>query len=195
MPDAGALWYLLAPETAIANTRIPLKKQWPYFILVFAAPILAVMWWWGLFTTPGLQLTSSQPYRYAYVDYTGPYSQVGDQQHALEFQLQQQGIAPLGKITLILDDPRTTPQKAGRARIGYLIAAGDTPKSPILVDDLPARQVIQVTIKGHPLITYGKAYGALLTYLEQQGMTLRLPTVERYDRSILTVEMPVENTP
>lgn len=153
------------------------------------------MWWWGLFTTPGLQVITSQPSRYAYVDYTGPYSQVGDKQHALEFQLQQQGIVPLGKITLILDDPRTTPPKQGRARIGYLIAPGETPKPPLLVDDLPARQVIQVAIKGHPLITYGKAYGALLDYLAQQNMTLRLPTVERYDHSILTVEMPLESTP
>jgi len=195
MPDAGALWYLLAPETAIENARIPLKKQWPYFILVFAAPILAVMWWWGLFTTPGLQVVSSQPVRYAYVDYTGPYSQVGDHQHALEFQLQQQGITPLGKITLILDDPRSTPPKQGRARVGYLIAAGATPAAPVTVADLPVRKVVRVTIKGHPLITYGKAYGTLLAYLEQHGMTLRLPTVERYDHSILTVEMPLENAP
>jgi GyrI-like small molecule binding domain len=172
-----------------------LKKQWPYFLLVFALPILATLWWWGLFATATVDVVAQVPYRYAYLKAQGPYSKLIAKRGEVELALRQQGIAPAKSITIIFDDPRSTASDQRSARTGFLIAPGTTPKSPLETDTITSRQVVQVTIKAHPVFAYGKAYGALLDYIQQHRMILRMPTLELYDASVLTVEMPLEKNP
>jgi len=170
------------------------KKQWPYLFLA-GVVILATLWWWGMFRSAELLQTTSQPHRYAYLEATGAYSKLADKQNEVAFELRKHGITPLGMFTLMLDDPRTTPHKALRARTGYLIDGESNPQPPLAVDTVPARPVLQASIKAHPLFAYGKVYGALLDHLAAQGKTLQLPTVERYEGSVLIVEMPTEAVP
>jgi effector-binding domain-containing protein len=173
----------------------PLKKQWPYFLLAFALPILATLWWWGLFATANVEVVAQEPYRYAYLTAQGPYSKLIAKRGEVELVLRQQGMVPTKSITIIFDDPRSTPSDQRSARTGFLIAPGITPKPPLETDTIPSRQVVQIRIKAHPVFAYGKGYGALLDYAQQHHMTLRMPTLELYDASVLTVEMPLEKNP
>lgn len=172
-----------------------MKRQWLYFLLAFALPTLGILWWWGLFATPTIEITERGPYRYAYLNAEGPYSKLVTKRGEVEGELRQQGVELKRSITIIFDDPRTTPADQRRARTGFLIDAAFTPKPPLEMGTIPAHRVLSASIKAHPVFAYGKAYGALLDYTRQHNMTLHMPTVELYDASVLTVEMPLETNP
>jgi len=166
-----------------------MNKQWPYFILAFVLPILVVFWWWGAFSTPDVQTLQRPALRYAYLVSEGDYSKVEDKQREVGDMLKQQGIEAGQAITLIEDDPRNTPAAKRRAQAGVVISAQANPKTPLLVGDLPERRALIVSAKGHPFFVYGKAYGALLNYLDQHGMKLQLPVAESTHANTLTIEM------
>ncbi|HSI22363.1 MAG TPA: GyrI-like domain-containing protein [Methylophilaceae bacterium] len=172
-----------------------MKKQWLYFLVAFALPTLGILTWWGLFSTATIEITERGPYRYAYLSAEGPYSKLVTKRGDVEGVLRQQGVELKRSITIIFDDPRTTPTDQRKARTGFIIDEGYTPKAPLETDTIPRRRVISASIKAHPVFAYGKAYGALLDYTRQHNMTLHLPTVELYDASVLTVEMPLETNP
>lgn len=170
-----------------------MKKQWPYFLLAFVLPLLLVLGQWGLFTTATVETATLGPYRYAYLEEQGDYSKLAEKQREVGVLLANQGIQRGKGLALILDDPRTTPSSQRKARIGYLIDASANPAAPLLVDEVAARPVLVAQVKAHPALAYGKAYAALLDYTQQHGLALRLPLLERYSSSVLTVEMPLEN--
>lgn len=172
-----------------------MKRQWLYFLLAFALPTLGILWWWGLFSAPSIEIAERGPYRYAYLPIEGSYTKLVAKRDEVEGELRQQGVERKRSITIIFDDPRATPPDQRRARTGFLIADGVTPKPPLETDTIPARRVITASIKAHPVFAYGKAYGSLLDYTRQHNMTLHMPTVELYDASVLTVEMPLETNP
>ena len=172
-----------------------MKRQWLSFLLAFALPTLGILWWWGLFSTASVEVAERGPYRYAYLEAEGPYSKLVTKRGEVEGALRQQGVELHRSITIIFDDPRITPDDKLRARTGFLIASDFTPPAPLKVDTVPARRVLSASIKAHPVFAYGKAYAALLDYTQQHHMRLRMPTVELYDASVLTVEMPLETAP
>lgn len=176
-------------------TASPVKKQLPYFILVFLLPVLLMLWWWGMFSTASVHETVRTSYRYAYLEAQGPYSKLANKQDEVLFELKQQGVAADGQLTLLMSDPRTTPHEELRARTGYLIPADVEVKAPLNVEEIAASKVVVASIKAHPLFAYGKTYGALLDYCQQHQMSLKLPTIEIMDNSVLRVEMTLENTP
>lgn len=168
------------------------KKQLPYFLLVFLIPILLVLWWWGLFSTAEVEIAERGNYRYAYLEAEGPYSKLSSKQEEVLHELVEQKIKPGPEITLIFSDPRTTPYKELHARAGFIIDADAQPVAPIQVDTVPLRKVFVAKIKAHPLLAYGKTYSKVLDFVEAKDTTLNLPTVEIVDDSVLTVEMPLE---
>lgn len=172
-----------------------MKKQNIFFLLAFLLPTLLVLWWWGLFRSATIKVAERGPYHYAYLEAQGAYSKLASRQQEVAFELRKQGIAAGSSFTLILDDPRTTKTDERHARTGYLIDTGATPRPPLAVETIPARRVVVVQIKAHPLIAYGKAYGTLLDYSKKQGEGLHMPTVEIYSSSVLSVEMPLEMKP
>lgn len=172
-----------------------MKKQWFNFLLAFLLPTLGILWWWGLFSTPTVEITESGPYRYAYLGAEGPYSKLVERRGEVEGVLRQQGVELKRSVTIIFDDPRTTATDQRRARTGFIIDEQLVPRAPLEVDTVPRQRVIRASIKAHPVFAYGKAYGALLDYTRKHNMALHLPTVELYDASVLTVEMPLEPTP
>lgn len=169
------------------------NKHWPYFLLVFALPLLLVFWWWGAFSMPAVANVSRPALRYAYLTSRGDYSKVEDRQREVLDLLKQQGIAAGRAITLIEDDPRTTPGSKRRAQAGIMIAENaPTLKPPLMDGRLPQRQALVVSARAHPFLAYGKAYGALLDYLKVNEMALRLPVAETTHQSTLTIEMTLQ---
>jgi len=150
-----------------------------------------MLWWWGLFSSASLEVADRGGYRYAYLEAQGVYSKLASKQGEVLFELKKQGISPGAEITIVLTDPRTTPHDELKARTGYLISATIEPKAPLMVDTIPVRKVAVAQIKAHPLLAYGKVYSALLDYTKAHSTTLQLPTVEIFEHSVLSVEMPV----
>ncbi len=130
-------------------------------------------------------------YRYAYLEAKGAYSKLSSKQNEVLFYLKQQGISPGAEITLVLSDPRSTPYNDLQARTGYIVANTAEVKSPLNVDQIPVRQVAVAKIKAHPLLAYGKAYSALLNFTQAHEISFHLPTLEIYNKSVLSVEMPI----
>ena len=126
---------------------------------------------------------------YAYLISTGDYSKVEEHQHEVRDLLKQQAIAAGQALTLIESDPRTTPATQRKAQAGVLIFGDVHPKPPLLEGTLPDRVALVVSARGHPFFVYGKAYGALLDYLKQHGMALKLPVAETTRENTLTIEM------
>ncbi|HSI96631.1 MAG: GyrI-like domain-containing protein [Methylophilaceae bacterium] len=172
-----------------------MKKPWISFLVAFALPILGVLTWWGLFSSAKIEVTERGPYRYAYLEAEGPYSKLGSKRGEVDKQLREQGVEPGSAIAIIFNDPRSTERDKRRARTGFIIDDGVIPKEPLKTTILPKRKVVSASIKAHPVFAYGKAYGGLLDFTKQHDMTLHLPTVELYDASVLTVEMPLETSP
>jgi hypothetical protein len=44
------------------------KKQLPYFVLFFVLPVLAMLAWWGLFSSASLEIGTSPTYDYVYLE-------------------------------------------------------------------------------------------------------------------------------
>ena len=169
-----------------------MKKQLPYFLIVFLVPVIAVLWWWGLFSSAKVEIAERGGYRYAYLDAQGVYSKLGKKRGEVLFSLDQQHIEAGPEITLMLSDPRTTPHDQLKAQTGFIIAADAMPQAPLKVATVPIRKVAVAEIRAHPLFAYGKAYSALLEYAKAHDTTLHLPTLEIFHDSKLTVEMPLQ---
>lgn len=169
-----------------------MKKQLPYFLIAFLVPVIAVLWWWGLFSTATVQVAERGDYRYAYLEAQGVYSKLSKKRNEVLYELKQQNIEAGAEITLMLTDPRTTPHEQLKANTGFIIASEALPKPPLKVATISARKVAVAEIRAHPLFAYGKAYSALLDYSAKHGTTLHLPTLEIFHDSKLTVEMPLD---
>lgn len=168
-----------------------LNQHLRYFVIYCAIPIIAVLWWWGMFSSAEIVEKNAPAYRYAYLEVEGPYSKLSNKQAEVAALLKQQHIEYTSPITLMMSDPRVTQYKQRVARTGFLLNADGEVAEPLKLDTLPARTVVNVSIKAHPLFAYGKAYGALVKYCEQRGAGLQLPTVEIVEHSQLTVQMPL----
>lgn len=181
----------LRSYVVIEKKQFFVKKQLPYFLIVFALPIIAMLWWWGLFSSASVAFVKSNGYHYVYLEATGAYSKLSDKQNEVLFYLKQQGIAQGAEITLMMTDPRTTPYKNLQARTGYVVDKNAPVKPPLLSADVPPQQVVLAKIKAHPLLAYGKTYSALLDFTQAQNILFHLPTIEIYNKSVLSVEMPL----
>ena len=169
-----------------------MKKQLPYFLVAFAVPVTLMLWWWGLFSSTALEVGARGDYHYVYLEAQGVYSKLASKQDEVLFELKKQGIKPGAQVTLVLTDPRTTPHDDLKARTGFIVPADAKPQAPLLVDDVPLRKVVVASIKAHPLFAYGKTYAKLLEYTEVNHTNLHLPTLEIFEHSVLSVEMPLE---
>ena len=119
----------------------------------------------------------------------GDFSKLPEAQQTALRELKHQKIETGAPITVLLTDPRTTAHKEWAARVGYLVPADTKIIEPFKLADIPARRTVIVQVRAHPSLAPGKAYAALIEYLDAHGMKLVLPTVETYQGSELTVEM------
>lgn len=155
------------------------KKQWPAFLLAFVFPILAVFWWWGGFNTVEVSETVAGPYRYAYLDYEGPISNMRKSQRAALDKFTEARVAAGDTISVILTDPRAS-HGTVRAQLGYVLADG-APVPPGLKEGrIERRPVYAARVQAAVLLAPSKAYQALADTLKPLGKDLVMPTVELY---------------
>lgn len=165
-----------------------MKKHWIPFLLAFVLPLILVFWWWGGFNQASFELVQRGPYHYAYMSQKGDYYKLPEKQQEVLKLLQQQEVKAGAAVTLLLNDPRSTPKRDWSAQVGYLVDAGTQVSEPLFMGSVPVRQVVEVRVKAQPLLAPGKAYSALLDYLDEHHMKLNLPTVELYQEGVLTLE-------
>lgn len=166
-----------------------MKKHWLPFLLAFVLPLILTYWWWGGFNKASFEIAQRGPYHFAYMNQKGDYSKLPDKQQEVLGRLQQQGVAAGTPITMLLNDARTTPKRDWIAQTGYLVDAHAKVSEPLAIGDVPARLALVVKVKAQLLLAPGKAYAALMDYLDAHKMQFRQPTVELYQDGVLTVEM------
>ncbi|MDP2828004.1 MAG: AraC family transcriptional regulator [Sulfuricellaceae bacterium] len=168
-----------------------MKKQWLPFLLAFVLPLILIFWWWGGFSQARFETTQRGPYRYAYLTQQGDYAKLPEKQQEALTRLQQQNVKTGTPIALLMSDPRESAKRDRMARVGYLVEEGVQVEAPLAIDTIPARQVLLVEVKAQLLLAPGKAYSALIDYLDDKQMQLKLPTVELYRDGVLSVEMNI----
>lgn len=186
----AGLWYFRALLALEWDGR--LKKQWLYFLLAFAVPLVSIFWWVGGFAEVRVEPDQTRgPYHFAYLDHSGDYAKLPERQLEALRALQAQGIAQGAAVTLMQNDPRSTARDKLAAQTGYLVAADVRVREPLKLADVAARRVVVAQVRAHPRLAAGKVYAALLRYLDEHGMKLKLPTLEIYQNNELSVEMDI----
>ena len=156
-----------------------LKKQWPAFVLAFVLPLLGVFWWWGGFSAVDVTESEAGPYRYAYLDYEGPISNMRKTQRKALDEFNAAKVEAGDTISVILSDPRAANGKVS-ARLGYTLAE-DAPLPKGLEEGrIERRPVYSAQVQAAVLLAPSKAYQALSDALKAQGRTIAMPTVELY---------------
>ncbi|MHB1143809.1 MAG: hypothetical protein ACYCZS_02800 [Thiobacillus sp.] len=155
------------------------KKQWPAFVLAFILPLLAVFWWWGGFSAVSVTETEAGPYRFAYLDYAGPISNLRKTQRKALDAFNAARVEAGDTISVILTDPRAASGKV-RAQLGYTLA--DTAPVPggLKEGRIERRPVYRAQVQAAVLLAPSKAYQALSDTLEPRGRAIVMPTVELY---------------
>jgi hypothetical protein len=155
------------------------KKQWPAFVLAFIVPLLAVFWWWGGFNSVSVTETEAGPYRYAYLDYEGPISNMRKTQRKVLDEFNAAKVEAGDTISVILTDPRAASGKVS-AQLGYVLA-DDAPLPDRLKEGrIERRPVFSAQVHAVVLLAPSKAYQALSDTLEARGQSIVMPTVELY---------------
>lgn len=155
------------------------KKQWPAFVLAFIVPLLAVFWWWGGFNPVSVTETEAGPYRYAYLDYEGPISNMRKTQRKVLDEFNAAKVEAGDTISVILTDPRAAGGKVS-AQLGYVLAE-DAPLPDRLKEGrIERRPVFAAQVHAVVLLAPSKAYQALSDTLEARGQSIVMPTVELY---------------
>lgn len=155
------------------------KKQWPAFVLAFVVPLLAVFWWWGGFNSVSVTETEAGPYRYAYLDYDGPISNLRKSHRTALGHFTAAKVAAGDTISVILTDPRAGDGKV-RAQVGYTLAENAPIPDGLKEGRIERRQVVAAEVQAAVLLAPSKAYQALSDTLEARGLAIVMPTVELY---------------
>jgi hypothetical protein len=155
------------------------KKQWPAFVLAFVLPLLAIFWWWGGFRVVSVTETEAGPYRYAYLEYEGPISNMRKTQRKALDEFNAAKVEAGDTISVILTDPRATHGKV-RAQLGYVLADAAPLPEGLKEGRIERRPVYAAQVQAAVLLAPSKAYQALSDALASQGKPLSLPTVELY---------------
>ncbi len=166
-----------------------MKKQWLAFLLAFVVPLLLIFWWWGVFNSATVEMAQRGPYVYAYVDNVGDYTDLPQRQQKMLQTLHDQGVREGASVMVLYDDPRVTEKKKLRARVGYMVDPAARVHDPVKLAEVPLRRVVLVRVNAQPLMAPGKAYSALLDYLDKNHLPFKLPTLEIFQNRELSVEM------
>jgi effector-binding domain-containing protein len=156
-----------------------LKKQWPAFVLAFVVPLLGVFWWWGGFNAVTVSETEAGPYRYAYLDYEGPISNMRKTQRRVLDEFNAAKVEAGDTINVILTDPRADEGKV-RAQLGYVLAEDAPLPQGLKEGRIESRSVYKAEVHAAVLLAPSKAYQALANVLESRGKAITMPTVELY---------------
>lgn len=164
---------------------------WVGALLAFVLPLLLIAYFLGVFARPQVQVTETGPYRYAYLPFQGPYYLVNDNLQKLKKTLVLGRVPHGAALGVFYDDPRSVPEKARRARAGFILPMDAQVPAGVASDVIPRRRVVMVQVEAHPAIAPIKTYRALDEWLKTQGVAMHWPTLERYGPGqVVTLEMP-----
>ena len=155
------------------------KKQWLAFVLAFILPLLAVYGWWGGFNSASVTETEARPYRYAYLEYEGPISNMRKSQRAVLEKFTVSKVVAGDTISVILTDPRAANGKV-RAQLGYVLTDTAILPEGLKEGHVAQRRIYAAKVQAAVLLAPSKAYQALSDSLESSGKTIVMPTVEIY---------------
>ncbi len=155
------------------------KKQWLAFVLAFILPLLAVYGWWGGFNSASVTETEAGPYRYAYLDYEGPISNMRKSQRIVLEKFTASKVVAGDTISVILTDPRAANGKV-RAQLGYVLTDTAILPEGLKEGHIAQRPIYATRVQAAVLLAPSKAYQALSDSLESSGKTIVMPTVEIY---------------
>lgn len=155
------------------------KKQWPAFVLAFVLPLLAVFWWWGGFNSVSVVETEAGPYRYAYLDYEGPISNMRKSQSKVLGKFMAAKVEAGDTISVILTDPRAANGKV-RSQLGYILADDAPIPEGLKEGRIERRPVYAAHVQAAVLLAPSKSYQALSDSLATRGKAIAMPTVELY---------------
>lgn len=173
-------------------------KRFIPFLVAFALPLIGIYAWWGGFSPVTIQEEAWRgPYTYAYLEQTGDYSKLPDQQEKVHKGLRVMGITAGHAITVLYSNPDVVNVNDRKARTGYLVPAGSVVQAPMRLDTIAARPVLLARVRAAVLLAPSRAYHALDSYTQARGRGIAMPTVEIYEASgspwrmgTLSVEMP-----
>ena len=166
------------------------KKQWPAFLLAFVLPVVIVYAWWGGFRTPSVSETEAGPYRFAYLDYEGPISNMRKTQRAASQAFVQSQVPAGDTFVVVLTDPRSASGNV-RAQVGYTLAEGAQLPIGLKEGRIARRPVLAVSVQAAILLAPSKAYQTLYEYMQRQGADIRMPTIEIYRPAAKVSQMGV----
>lgn len=175
-----------------------LKRLAP-FLIAFVLPLVLIYAWWGGFNPVSIEEAVRGPYTYAYLDHTGDYAKLPDEQIKARNGLERQK-TPVGlSINVLYSNPDLVEQSKRVARTGYLVPAGTLVDAPLKVDVIPARPVLIARVQSSVILAPSRAYLALDKHLQAQGRGIAMPTVEIYESpasgfsmGVLSVEMNLQ---
>jgi hypothetical protein len=157
-------------------------------IILLAVVIL--MFYMGFFSKVSVTEKKMGPYTYAYIQHTGPYSEVGAPMLELYNTMKEAGFNSTDGIGIYYDDPKKTPKEELRSDVGSIISDEDFDKIEINKDTInfaTIEEKIYLTaefpIKNKLSYMFGpmKIYPAFTKFLEGQGRAVSSKGIEYYD--------------
>ena len=152
--------------------------------------IVCMMFYMGFFSKVSITERKMGPYTYAYVQHTGPYSEVGVPMMGLYNKMKQVGFNCVDGIGIYYGDPKTTPKEELKSDVGSIISSEDIEKIEANKDKfnfavLEEKEyfVTEFPIKNKLSYMFGpmKVYPAFNKFFASQGRVAPSTGIEYYD--------------
>lgn len=159
-----------------------------FFVVLLVAMLF--MFYMGFFSKVSITEKKMGPYTYAYIQHTGPYSEVGVPMLELYNKMKEAGFNSTDGIGIYYDDPKKTSKEELRSDVGSIISDEDFGKIEINKDTInfaTMEEKIYLTaefpIKNKLSYMFGpmKIHPAFTKFLEEQGKAVSSKGIEYYD--------------
>jgi hypothetical protein len=171
------------------------RRGWTGPLVVFVRLVLGTLWWLGVFNSAQVLEETGSVHAYIYQNFQGTYRQMVKARGKLSPQLPAD-LRGHPEITMMENESGSGGDAMVKARIGYLVNAGDATPPGWLRGDWPAQRVAKVEVNANAAIASWKAYSALDDWGKARGMPLHYPLFEMMgpgNRYVLL--MPLDKSP
>lgn len=116
----------------------------------------------------------------AYIDYTGPYSDMQKQINAFISEFFGQGLIPMGtSLSLYYNSPENTKPEELKWAFGFIVSPDCSPKAPIKKMELKKQLAVVYLHKG-PYENLSKSYELAWKFLKDKGYKEVWPFYDKY---------------
>jgi AraC family transcriptional regulator len=136
---------------------------------------------------------------FLYLEYNGPYDQVGPIFGQLGAYAAQKGLSG-NMVGIYYDDPNCVRAESLRSELGIVVPEGTMPDSGYGVQVIPARKVVYAILKG-PYEKIAEEYDYIMGWMTKNGYKMNGPVTEIYleggpdippEQYVTEVQFPVE---